>query len=109
MVSFVSHNDIFYVHRHSPLTHLYKSGEQRIRHRIAELQEYRRMGIISLKDASDYERDKVQRVIYYFMHKFRIKFSLKITLKANGAGALSSHSRLSGRGVYLLIFLELCL
>ncbi|KAI9338267.1 hypothetical protein DFJ73DRAFT_628669 [Zopfochytrium polystomum] len=36
--------------------------EQKLRHRIAELQEYRRMGMTTFKDAADYERDKIQRV-----------------------------------------------
>ncbi|KAJ1557916.1 Transcriptional adapter ada2, partial [Cladochytrium tenue] len=35
--------------------------EQSLRQRIAELQEYRRMGLTSLKEAQDYDRDKQQR------------------------------------------------
>ncbi|KAJ3209305.1 Transcriptional adapter ada2 [Dinochytrium kinnereticum] len=35
--------------------------EQKLRARIAQLQEHRRMGITGLKEAADYERDKLQR------------------------------------------------
>ncbi|KAJ3280715.1 Transcriptional adapter ada2, partial [Blyttiomyces sp. JEL0837] len=35
--------------------------EQKLRQRISELQEYRRMGITNLKDAAEYEKDKIQR------------------------------------------------
>ena len=38
--------------------------EFRIRNRIAQLQEYRRMGITTLKEANDYEKDKANRVSF---------------------------------------------
>ena len=36
--------------------------ENRLRNRIAQLQEYVRMGITSVKEANDYEKQKVARV-----------------------------------------------
>ncbi|KAJ3068524.1 Transcriptional adapter ada2 [Rhizoclosmatium hyalinum] len=38
--------------------------EQRLRQRIAELQEFRRMGVTTLQGASEYTRDKQQRASY---------------------------------------------
>ncbi|KAI8618103.1 hypothetical protein BC830DRAFT_1166434 [Chytriomyces sp. MP71] len=38
--------------------------EQKLRQRIAELQEWRRMGVTSYKEATDYEREKLQRASY---------------------------------------------
>jgi hypothetical protein len=38
------------------------TGEQRLRERIATLQEYRRMGISSFKEGVEYEKLKQERV-----------------------------------------------
>lgn len=36
--------------------------ESRLRQRIAQLQEYRRLGITTMKEATEYEKDKINRV-----------------------------------------------
>jgi hypothetical protein len=38
--------------------------ENRLRHRIQQLQEYRRMGLQTFKEAQDYEKEKVHRAAY---------------------------------------------
>jgi hypothetical protein len=41
-------------------------AENKIRHRIAELQEYRRNGCITLDQGAKYDRDKILRVFPTF-------------------------------------------
>ncbi|KAJ9125622.1 hypothetical protein QFC22_000584 [Naganishia vaughanmartiniae] len=45
-------------------TQIHDADEQMLRKRIAELQDYRRLGILSASDASRYEKMKVERVSF---------------------------------------------
>lgn len=70
-------------------------AESRLRQRIAQLQEYRLLGITTMKEASEYEKDKINRLnnlkltagrdIYYLQHHERAKYTAAAVAAANAS------------------------